>query len=226
MASLFTTSKPYNIRIETKFGVFTLAANSSEEMNDWIRELNGSIKSMKGKPHLEALPMASPDIERIPKKGSLPIIPTLSPIKMDYEDGYDTEDSLELNTRKRGKDKLRKQKIDPTDLKIFNGTARSTDTSMDLSLSTNTTLFDKKLLICCPSLSHIGEDFIEIVIKIETFAELLNVVAKELDVRRDSILKIRKPVNRILVRKDEEVERLLEGEKLEVILKLDEKSVV
>jgi len=217
MAAFFTTNKPYNIRIETRFGAFTLQASSSEEMNDWVRELNQSIKTLKIRggpsPFVDTMVMASPDPDR--NKAKSPYNSVQIPREDDNEDEYDTEMSL---PRKRHH-KTRKEKVDPSD-EITR--TLSTDTSTDItniSMSTTSTSMDKRVWICCLSVESVGEDFVEIGIREDTIEELKAAIANELEVPVDAILKIRKPVTRILIRKDSDVEKLLDQEKLEIILK-------
>ncbi len=79
----------------------------------------------------------------------------------------------------------------------------------------------------CPLLIKIrvsgsGEsDFYEVELASPTYDTLLKACAEEIEVESSLIVKIRKLPN-ILVRKDRDVQRLKEGQELEVVLKDDE----
>ena len=61
------------------------------------------------------------------------------------------------------------------------------------------------------------EDFVEVEVPSLTYQSLLNAVCDELEIALSDVAKIRKLPN-ILVRKDKDVQRLREGQELEVIL--------
>ena len=64
----------------------------------------------------------------------------------------------------------------------------------------------------------IEDDFIEVEISPLTYQALLDVCMEELDIQTSRILKIRKLPD-VLIRKDNDVRRILNGQKLEVVLK-------
>ena len=70
-------------------------------------------------------------------------------------------------------------------------------------------------------MSGSGEsDFYEVELPSPTYSTLLKACAEEIEVEPSLIIKIRKLPN-ILVRKDKDVQRLKEGQELEVVLKDD-----